>query len=394
MKGNLIIGQSGGGTAVMNCSLVGAIREARKHKEIEGIYGASHGVQGLLAGRWLNIGRLDESTLENLLHTPSAALGSCRYRLKREDAEALFSVLSRLNVRYFLYIGGNDSAQTCYLLSQMAKEKGYDLQVIAIPKTIDNDLLHTDHTPGYGTAARFIALATVAVGMETEALRLLEPVKMLEVKGRNSGWLAAASALAKEQECEPPHLIYFPERPFLEGEFLADVEETYRKFGYVVAVVSETIRDRKGNPVGASSSAFVDDFGNPYGDGPARYLCHLVQQKLGLRARYDMPGSIQKVSVFEPVEVDRREAYAVGEEAVKLARAGESDCMVTLIREPGPQYRCTTDHVTLEEVIDGEKKLPAHFVNERGTGVTSAFLHYARPLAGGSFPRYVRLTRG
>ena len=248
----------------MNSSLVGILREAAEHDEIEGVYGVLFGIQGLLDEALIDLEREDPVTMQGLSHTPAAALGSCRYRLGAEDGERALEILKTHNVRYFFYIGGNDSAETAHHMAQLAQERGYELYVITLPKTIDNDLVETDHCLGYGSVARFVAMATMDASRDTEAMRLLEPIKIIDVMGRDAGWIAAAGALAKRSEEEAPHLIYIPERPLILERFLEDVQRVYRQFGYVVAVMSEMVRKEDGTLlVVPDEDAEKDPFDHP-----------------------------------------------------------------------------------------------------------------------------------
>ncbi|MDO8673563.1 MAG: 6-phosphofructokinase [Dehalococcoidia bacterium] len=393
MSGNLLIGQSGGPTAVINGSLVGAIDAALRHPEIDGIYGALHGVEGLLQNRIVDLRRESRATLDLVYRTPSAALGSCRFQLQAQDIDRLVSILQRLDVRYFLYIGGNDSADTSHRIAIRASDLGYPLQVIGIPKTVDNDLMHTDHCPGYGSIARFVASVTRDAGRDTEALPTVHPVKIIQVMGRNSGWVAGASALAKKSDLDAPQLIYFPELVFDRQKFLSDVRTVCDRIGYAIVVVCERVKDETGEVVGGGEALFIDAFGHPYHEGPAGYLCRLVDQQLGLRARYDKPGTAQRMAMSHVSETDLEEAYLLGKMAVDYAVAGESDKMVILLREPGEIYRCSTGLADLETIANSERTLPADYINAAGNFVTEAFLNYARPLIGGPLPDYGRLSK-
>jgi 6-phosphofructokinase len=393
-KGNLLIGQAGGATAVINASLVGAIQEALRHEDqIDGIYGALHGIEGVLTRQIIDLRQESRESLNGLLMTPSAALGSCRYKLQPEDPARALATLRALNVRYFLYIGGNDSADTAHRIALAAEEASYDLQVIAIPKTIDNDLPETDHCPGYGSAARFIALATIDSAMCTEAIPHHYPVKIIEVMGRDAGWLAAASALGKERPEDAPHLLYVPERPLSREQFLIDVQEVYRAVGYVVVVVAETIRDAAGQALGAIGAQGTDAFGHALLSGTAATLVELVKIELGLRARYDKPGDLQRMASMAVSSADREEALLVGRMAVRAAMNGVSGKMVTLLRTPGPDYACTTGLADLQLIANAQRLLPDEFLTPRGTGVTQAFYDYALPLIGAALPRHVRLKK-
>jgi 6-phosphofructokinase len=393
-KGNLLIGQSGGATAVINASLVGVVQEALHHEsQIDGIFGALHGIEGVLKRQIIDLRQESRESLRGLLTTPSAALGSCRYKLQPEDPQRALETLRALNVRYFFYIGGNDSADTAHHIALAAQEADYDLQVIAIPKTIDNDLPETDHCPGYGSAARFIALATMDSAMCSEAIPHHYPVKIIEVMGRDAGWLAAASALGKERAEDAPHLIYVPERPFSREQFLLDVQEVYRAVGYVVVVAAETIRDAAGQALGAARAQGADAFGHALLSGTAATLVELVKTELGLRARYDKPGDLQRMASMAVSSVDREEALLVGQMAVRAAIHGVTGKMITLDRQPGPDYTCITGLADLQAIANTQRLLPDEFLTPRGTGVTQAFYEYARPLIGEALPRHVRLKK-
>lgn len=390
-RGHLLIGQSGGATAVINASLVGAVHEALAGDAVDGIYGARYGIEGLLRRDLLDLRREPQATWDGLLVTPSAALGSCRYRLQPEDPERALAILRQLGVRYFLYIGGNDSADTAHRIALAARDAAYELCVICVPKTIDNDLPGTDHCPGYGSAARFIALATMDTALCTEAIPSHYPVKIVEVMGRDAGWLAAASALGQERDADAPHLIYVPERPFVPAAFLADVRQAHRAYGYVVVVVAETVRDAAGQPLGVVGQQGEDAFGHRLVGGAAQALVGLVREELGLRARFDRPGDLQRMSSVCVSSVDRDEAYRVGRAAVRAAIAGITEKMVTLVRTPGPAYACETGLVDLDLVANAQRLLPVEYLNAAGTGVTQAFREYALPLIGEPLPRHVRL---
>jgi ATP-dependent phosphofructokinase / diphosphate-dependent phosphofructokinase len=315
-RGHLLIGQSGGATAVINASLSGAVHEAFASDAIDAVYGARFGIEGVLARELIDLRREPRDVWDALLHTPSAALGSCRYRLREGDAERAVGILRDLSVRYFLYIGGNDSADTAHQLALAARALDYDLRVVCVPKTIDNDLPETDHCPGYGSAARFVALATMDSALCTAAMPSHYAVKIVEVMGRDAGWLAAASALGKEREEDPPQLIYFPERPLDPLRFLDDVREVHARYGCVVAVVAETVRAVSGQPLGALGHQGTDAFGHPLLSGAAQYLVSLVSGELGLRARFDKPGDLQRMSSAHVSTTDRAEAELVGRAAV------------------------------------------------------------------------------
>ena len=395
LRGGLIVGQSGGPTAVINASLVGVVEEALRHLEITHVLGALHGVQGILEGDVVDLGREDRATLEALRRTPSAGLGSGRHRLQPGDPERILAALQALDVRYFLYIGGNDSADTAHRVAAAAAERGYPLRAISVPKTIDNDLPFTDHCPGYGSIARYVAIAARDAGRDTEAMRKVDPVKLLEVPGRNAGWVAAAAALGKRSDEDAPHLIFPPERRLSLDRFLDAVRRAYDRLGFVVAVVAETVRDEQGDPIGTAAPEMgtADAFGHRRLAGAAAYLCREVASRLGLRARWDKPGTLSRSSMTCVSEVDLGEAHLVGRQAVKAALRGETDRMVTLIREPGQPYRVSTGLAPLADVANQERHLPDEYLTADGTFVTPAFLDYALPLIGGPLPEYARLRK-
>ncbi len=393
MRSNLIIGQSGGATAVINASLVGAVEAAMADARIAGIYGMLHGVEGLLKDELIDLRRQPGNVWSRLLHTPSAALGSCRYKLQEGDTERAIELLRRYDVHYLLYIGGNDSADTAHRLALAAQGMGYELQAISIPKTIDNDLPFTDHCPGYGSAARFIALATMDSSMNTMSIPWHYPVKVIETMGRDAGWLAASAALGKRDEDDPPHLILMPEKPFNTDEFLKKVEEVYRRLGYVIIVAAETMRDEQGQALGAAGQAGQDAFQHPLLSGAAQFLVELVRQRLKLRARFDKPGDLQRMASNSISGTDRDEAYLVGQMGVRALLEGESDKMVTLIRHMDPNYHCTTGLVELASVANEQRLMPDEYLDADKTMVTQAFYDYALPLLGDPLSHYVQLEK-
>jgi 6-phosphofructokinase len=391
--GNLIIGQSGGATAVINASLVGAVEAALGNQHIGEIYGMHHGIEGLLKDDLINLSRQPSNLWPQLLQTPSAALGSCRYKLRDADLEPLLAQFQHYNIRYLLYIGGNDSADTAHRLARAARQQRYDLSVISVPKTIDNDLPFTDHCPGYGSAARFIAQATQDSTLNTLSIPWHYPVKVIETMGRDAGWLTAASTLGKHAESDPPHIILIPEQPFHADRFLARVEEVYRQVGYVVVVAAEAIRDEHGQALGTFGQTGMDAFHHPLLSGAAQYLVELVKNELKLRARFDKPGDLQRMSSTHVSSVDRDEAYLVGKMAIQAMLNGESDKMVTLVRHEEPAYHCTTGLVDLEQVANKQRLIPDEYLTENKMMVTPAFYQYARPLIGGPLIEHPELER-
>jgi len=388
---NLIIGQSGGATAVINASLVGAVEAALADERIDGIYGMRYGMEGFLREDLIDLRQQPSSIWPRLLHTPSAALGSCRYRLKDEDLERAIAILRRYTIHYLLYIGGNDSADTAHRLSKGAERVGYDLHTISIPKTIDNDLPFTDHCPGYGSTARFLALATMDSTMNTISIPSHYPVKVIETMGRDAGWLAASSALGKRSYVDPPHIILMPEQRFNAERFLGQVQDVYRQLGYVVVVAAETIRDEQGQPLGATGKAGTDAFHHPFLSGAGQYLVELVIQHLKLRARFDKPGDLQRMASNSISRTDHEEAYLVGKMGTNALMDGESDKMITLVRHPEPAYHCTTGLVELAKVANEQRLMPEDYLDESKIMVSEAFYDYALPLIGDPLPKYPQL---
>ncbi|HUE75325.1 MAG TPA: 6-phosphofructokinase, partial [Chloroflexota bacterium] len=387
---NLIVGQSGGPTAVINASLVGVV-DAAVAAGIRGVYGMRGGVQGALEGALIDLAGQSPAVLASLRQTPAAALGSCRYKLRPSDPEQIIDLCRHHDVGYFVYIGGNDSADTSHRIARAAQNSGYDLRVVGVPKTIDNDLPITDHCPGYGSIARFLALATRDAGLDTESMRRVDPIKLIEVQGRNAGWIAASTALGKRDDRDAPHLVYVPERRVDLDTVLREVEATYRRIGYCVIVVSETLRDPSGQPLG-SDEAEVDAFGHRRVAGAAQFLAGRITRQLGVRARFDKPGTIARMSIALASPVDLAEAYQVGQAAVTALMRDETDKMVTLVREQDNPYQCITGLAPLTDIANSEKLLPKEFLSADGRMVTDAFRAYAEPLIGEPVPGSTRLA--
>jgi len=394
--GKLLVGQAGGATAVINSSLVGVIEEARRSQRFDAVWGMRRGAEGALEGEFVDLTSLDPNTLTALAATPGAALGSSRHRMTDGDAERVLDLCRRNDIRAVLYIGGNDSADTVHRLATTAAARGQELRSIAVPKTIDNDLPVTDHCPGYGSIARYVASATMDSAKDTESMPTMYPVKIIEVMGRDAGWVAAASALGKRTAQDAPHLVYVPERPLSSEQFVRDVQRVYGEVGHVVAVVTETMRDERGEPFAdPRSSAGTDAFGHPLLRGTADTMVRLVQDELGLRARYDKPGGLQRMAMWCASSVDLAEAAECGRAAVRLVLDGVTDRMVTLVRDTDEPYRWSTSWAPLTLIANRQKLLPDEFLTGDGRGVTDAFRRYAMPLLGPDpLPEYVRLPAG
>ena len=396
----------------MNRSLFGIVREAARHPELGCVYGAVHGLDGLLSDSLLDLTSHSEAAWRRVANTPGAALGSSRRKLAEEDVPAALEALSARGIGYLFVIGGNDSAETGRRFRSPspinggpgdnkngmgAREQGCHLTVTAVPKTIDNDLVETDHTPGYGSAARFVALATMGAGRDAEAMGQESPITLIEVMGRDSGWLAAAAALAKREERDAPHALCLPEVPVDEERFLDVMECAYARFGFAVAVIAENVRGVDGVIGGQEEPWYVDDFGHAYFEGPARYLAGLVSRRLGVRVRCEKPGTIQRSMMACVSETDAQEAEMVGRAAVRYALDGHRDCMVTLVREGADrqrddeEYSCTTGLAPLGRVAGRVRPMPECHLDRSSYFVTEEYLGYARPLIGAPLPRYGRL---
>ena len=384
--------QSGGSTPVFNRSLFGVVSEAMASDRIGEVYGAAHGLEGLLAGKLIDLRRQTRVEWSRTARTPGGALGSTRRKLTDEDIPAILRLLDEKELRWCLIIGGNDSAETALALGAASRAAGRPVGVIHVPKTIDNDLAETDHSPGYGSAARFVALATMGAGRDAETMGAASPITVIEVMGRDAGWLAAAAALGRRDERDAPHAICLPEAPVDEGRFLEIIESAYRRFGFAVAVVAENARGENGVLGGEQEPWYVDEFGHAYYEGAGRHLAALAGRRLNVRVRYERPGSIQRSMAACVSGTDAREAEMVGRAAVRYAIGGETDGMVALVREDGKGYGCSTDLVPLAGVAGKVKTMPDGYFDRTAYGVTGTFLEYARPLIGRPLPRFGRLS--
>ena len=391
--GTLVVGQAGGATAVINASLVGVFAGALA-AGFGRVLGMRHGIEGLLGDDLTDLGAQPADALAAVRRTPSAALGTGRYKLRDGDLDRALAVLERHDARALVYIGGNDSADTAHRIGEAARAAGRDLAVVAVPKTIDNDLPATDHCPGYPSLARFLGNAVRDATYDTLGAPRLYPVKVVEVQGRDAGWVAAAGTLgfgADEVDLLP--LLCLPERPFPDAEaLLAAIEARVAARGWCVAVVPETLRDAAGRPIGGSEPEYVDAFGHPYYPSPGAAIVRLVTTRLGQRARFDKPGTIARMAGALASPIDLEEAYALGRTAAAHAAAGRTDLMVTLEREADDPYAWRIGEAPLLEVANVARFVPPEFIGGDGTSVTDAFRRYALPLLGPEpFPVYGRL---
>ena len=386
--GNAVVGQSGGPTAAINATLAGVIRGVAEHSDcIKTIYGMRNGIEGLLEERIVDLTNksTDEEWLSGLELTPAAALGSCRKKLKSHEAdkelyEKLISIFKKYNIRYFFYIGGNDSMDTVLKLSEYAKEHSYGLRVVGVPKTIDNDLMATDHTPGFASAAKFVA-ATVKEILRDINVYTVKAVTIVEIMGRDAGWLTAASALAGEKEGEKPDLIYLPERVFSADEFISSVRASLDKHNAVLVCASEGIKFADGEYVGSGGqSGAVDVFGHKYLSGTGKVLENLVREKIGCKVRSVELSLLQRCAAHIASLTDIRESVAVGKWAVKSAVEGETGVMATILRSVGKPYSAEYGSSDIRTIANEIKVVPDEFINSEGNYVTDACIEYIRPL--------------
>ena len=392
--GKAVIGQSGGPTAVINRSLVGFIKEATS-QEYEEVLGARHGLSGMLSEDFVDLSKLSDSQLYGIAKTPAAALGSVRKKPTEEDIEKLISIFEKQNIRYFFYIGGNDSAETANLVSEGAKQIGYEMKAFHIPKTIDNDLLETDHCPGYGSAARFVAHAFQGDDADN---RSLKGIKINVLMGRHAGWLTAASTLGKSSEEDGPHLVYVPEKVFNIDEFLKDVKEVYESLGRCVVAVSEGIHNKDGDyflqtyasDTGSGLAGKTDSHGNIQLSGSGALgdtLTNIVSEHIdGARVRADTFGYLQRSFLGDISEVDAEEAERVGRHSV-IASLDLQSGSVILKRQLSETYYCDVDVVDLDKVAKNTKDMPEEFLDNKKPYVTNEFFKYAMPLTGGIEPK-------
>lgn len=383
MTGNMLIAQSGGPSMVINQSLVGAVLAAKTSSKIVEIYGALHGIQGIFDENFIDLRIEPEEVLLRVAQTPSSALGSVRRKPTADDCRKIFEILAKRNIRYFFYIGGNDSAETANIIAEEAERQSYDLRCFHIPKTIDNDLLCNDHTPGYGSAARFVACAVRGDDLDNRALG---GVKIDVIMGRNAGFLTAAAALARQDPDDGPHLIYVPERPFTVDQFVADVAECMNKYKRCVVAVSEGIRGPDGKAIAESFSNETDAHGNVQLTSGAlgENLAAIIRERLNVkRVRADTFGFIQRCFVGITSETDANEARLVGSVAVQAAVGGRhTSGTVTINRLPGVTYQVDYTIAPLASVAKHTRALPNYYINSEGNNVTGLFLDYARPIVG------------
>lgn len=402
---NLIVGQSGGPTAVINSSLYGVIQEGLAHsEEIGHVYGMINGIQGFLKGKYMDLAELDSQTLTALRTTPGAYLGSCRYKLPENLSDPVYAELfwkfEELSIGYFLYIGGNDSMDTVSKLSRAAEIHKSSIRFIGVPKTIDNDLILTDHTPGFGSAAKYVAASVCEIGLDASGYEA-KSVTIIEIMGRHAGWLAGAAALATAYGAGPD-LVYLPEVDFDMDQFLADVERIYKEKGNCMVAVSEGIHYADGSFVSEAKTSATDGFGHAQLGGLASLLAQVVKEKTGAKVRGIELSLLQRCGAHLASETDIEEAVMSGKAAVENAVNGITDKMVGFERsyEDG-QYVCKTKLLPLTDVANTEKKVPIEWINAAHNGVEKPFIDYVLPLIQGepklpkedSLPRFAKLKK-
>ena len=411
LVGNLLVGQSGGPTAVINASLAGVIQEAGRHECIEEIYGGLNGILGILNEEFIDINEEKVRTIEGLKYTPAAALGTCRYKIDfkkkpekaARDMDRLFEVFAAHNIRYFFYIGGNDSQDTSHKIHDEAIKRGYELRIIGVPKTIDNDLPHTDSCPGYGSVIKYNAASVMEIGTDVGSMATEEgSCCIVEVMGRSAGWIAAGTALARRAPADPPHITLVPEIPFEEDKFLAKVKEIVAAYKYCIVVVGEGLKNSAGQEIGADKTR-VDAFGHPVLSGAADELAEIIQGKLNTKTRTVKLGYAQRAAEHFASATDSKNATACGEAAVRAAIDGKSGYMVKIVRtvQPDGSIKWSTGLQPLGDIANVEHFVPRDWMSEDGFLPNEKFMEYARPLIEGEvkvpmeggLPKFVQLEK-
>ncbi len=405
LKGACIIGQSGGPTSVINASAYGVIRTALDNEAITKVYGAEHGIKGVLSDRLIDMSQEDAGELELLLYTPSSALGSCRYKIADPDVDdtdykRILEIFKKYDVRYFFYNGGNDSMDTCNKISKYMQKVGYECRVMGVPKTIDNDLFGTDHCPGFASAAKYIATSCMEVYHDARVYDT-GMVCIIEIMGRHAGWLTAAAGLASAMG-EGPDLIYLPETDFDMDKFVAEVKKVYEEKGNCMVAVSEGIHYANGAFVSEAKTSATDGFGHAQLGGLAAMLAEVVKEKVGAKVRGIELSLLQRCGAHLASQTDIDESFMAGKAAVENAVAGLTDKMVGFERcQEGGKYVCKTKLFNLTDVANTEKKVPIEWINAGHNGVTQAFIDYALPLIQGEtkmkkengLPRFAKLKK-
>ncbi|WP_026510853.1 MULTISPECIES: 6-phosphofructokinase [unclassified Butyrivibrio] len=386
---NVLVAQSGGPTSAINASLAGVVSATIESKNYDRCYGAINGILGVLSENYLDLtakAQSDSDFITLLTHTPAMYLGSCRYKLPeyRDDDSSysfIFSQFRKHNIGAFFYIGGNDSMDTVLKLSNYAREIGSDIKIIGVPKTIDNDLCSTDHTPGFGSAAKYIASSVLEIAHDT-FIYAVKSVTIVEIMGRDAGWLTAASALARNGYSSAPHLIYLPEVPFDKEQFLIDVRSELSKRNNVIVAVSEGIRDKEGNYI-TSSKAMADTFGHQQLSGAGKALEFLIKENIDVKVRSVEINVLQRCAAHMASKTDLDESFAQGKKAVALSEEGQTGCMVVLNRISNDPYKVDYSYAQIKNIANEAKSVPTDWITKEGNDITSEFVDYLKPLIAG-----------
>lgn len=392
---NAIVGQSGGPTSVINSSLAGVIKKSFKSKCIENIYGMKYGIEGFIREKIIDLGSQPDKVINDLKNTPSSILGSSRYKINDEDLPGILSILKKYNIRYFFLIGGNDSMDTVNRIEGFSRKEGYELIGIGIPKTVDNDLYGTDHTPGFPSAAKYNILSVMQSGILARDMQKVDKFVVYQTIGRDAGWLAASAALAKKNEEDAPHLIYTPEVPFIKDNFLSDAEKCIKKYGWVSIVCGEGIKYKDSTPVCLSQTKdrFNNiEYGAMGGTGTGMALHGFMKEEFGFRGEFQITESLIMCAIDRAVSFDIEEAYQCGKNAVELAEKGESGFMITIKRVSNNPYKGKYGKIPLNEVAIKAKPMPLDFINKEGNFVTKNFYDYMSLLVS-DIPNYTVLEK-
>lgn len=410
LVGNLLVAQSGGPTSVINSSVAGVVTEAGKHECIEEIYGGLNGILGILNEEIADLNDEKQASIKALRTTPAAALGTCRYKLDfkkkpekaAKDMDRLFEVFRAHNIRYFFYTGGNDSQDTSHKIHEEAVKRGWEMRVIGVPKTIDNDLPHTDCCPGYGSVIKYVAATTMEIGLDFKSMATDDgSCCFIEVMGRSAGWIAGGAVLAKRHADDAPHIILMPEIPVDADALVAKIKEYTTRLGYCVVIIAEGVRDKEGNEIAADKSR-LDSFGHAVLSGAAVMGEKMVTEKLGLKARSVKLGYAQRAAAHYSSLVDNDQAFAAGEAAVRAAVNDQSGFMVKIVRTQANPYRWTTGLQPLADIANVEHFVPRDWISEDGFLPNEKFIEYAKPLVEGEvkvpmengLPKFVSLDLG
>jgi len=393
LQGNAIIGQSGGPTSVINASLLGVIDGCRQNPSIKRVLGMRYGIEGFMQNNLIDLGALPAEQLQGLRTTPGSALGSCRHKLRDADFAPILEMLRRHEIRYFFLAGGNDTMDTIHRVVNYCNTQGYELIGVGVPKTVDNDLWGTDHTPGFGSAARYVALSVQQAGVLARDMKRVDQYVIFQTVGRSAGWLPAAAALARRAPDDAPHIILLPERPFDREKFLARVKACHEQYGWCSVVCGEGVCYADGTPISASqvTDKFANvEFGAMGGTSAAMMLHRMIHAAFGWRGEFQVCESLQMCAADRAEPGDVEEAYACGCRAAELAAQGTSGVMVSIVRQSSQPYRWALETAPLADVAVNAKPMPDQYISADGMDVTPACLEYLRPLVG-PLPEYVRL---